>query len=38
MNNTKMLNYDRICISRGIDVNNTSEPKECVTCHYLDKG
>ena len=29
-----MLEYDRIDISEGIDVNNTSLPKECDICHY----
>ena len=36
-----MLYYDRIDISKGIDVNKTSESKECVICHYcffLNKG
>ena len=36
-----MLYYDRIDISKGIDVNYTSVSKECITCHYryfLDKG
>ena len=28
MNNIKILYYDRIDISEGIDVNETSEPKE----------
>ena len=30
-----MLYNDRIDISRGIDVNKTSESKECDICHYL---
>ena len=36
MNNIKMieLNYDRIDISEGIDINKTSESKECNICHY----
>ena len=29
-----MLEYDRIDISEGIDVNKTSLPKECDICHY----
>ena len=34
MSNIKMLSYDRIDVSEGIDVNNTSESKECDNCHY----
>ena len=34
MNNVKMLYYDRIHISEGIDVNKTSASKDCVICHY----
>ena len=30
----KMLEYDRIDISEGIDVNKTSLSKECDICHY----
>ena len=30
----KMLYYDRIDISEGIDINKTSESKECNICHY----
>ena len=30
----KMLEYDRIYISEGIDFNKTSLPKECDVCHY----
>ena len=33
MNNVKMLYYDRIEISERIDVNKTSEWKECIICH-----
>ena len=36
-----MLHYDRFDVSEGIDVNKTSESKECDICHYwyfLDKG
>ena len=29
-----MLQYDRIDISEGIDVNKISLLKECVFCHY----
>ena len=29
-----MLEYDRIDISEGIDVNKTSPSKECDICHY----
>ena len=37
----KMLQYDRIDISEGIDINKTSASKECNICHYwyfLDKN
>ena len=30
----KMLQYDRINVSEGIDINKRSESKECVLCHY----
>ena len=30
----KMLEYDKIDISEGIDVNKTNESKECMLCHY----
>ena len=36
-----MLYYYRTDFSEGIDVNETSESKECILCHYwyfLDKG
>ena len=34
-----MLEYDRIDISVGIDINKTNVSKECDICHYfLDKG
>ena len=33
MNNIKMLYYDRIEVSEGIDVNKTWE-SICDTCHY----
>ena len=29
-----MLEYDRMDISEGIDVNKTSLSKACVICHY----
>ena len=29
-----MLEYDRIDISKGIDMNKTSSSKECDICHY----
>ena len=41
MKSIKMLYYDRIEVSEGIDVNKKSESKECNICHYwhfLDKG
>ena len=31
---TKMLQYQKIDISEGIDINKTSASKECVLCHY----
>ena len=30
----KMLEYDRIDVSKGIDVNKTILSKECDICHY----
>ena len=36
-----MLYYDRIDVTEGIDVNMTSESKECDICRYwyfLNKG
>ena len=30
----KMLYYDRIDISEVIDVNESSESKDCDICHY----
>ena len=30
-----MLEYERIDISEGIDVNKTNLSKECDICHYL---
>ena len=29
-----MIEYDRIDISEGIDVNKTNASKECDICHY----
>ena len=29
-----MLQYARIDASKGIDINKTSESKECMLCHY----
>ena len=29
-----MLEYDRIDVSEGIDVNKTNKSKECMLCHY----
>ena len=29
-----MLQYDRIDVSEGIDINKTSESKGCMLCHY----
>ena len=29
-----MLEYDRIDISEGIDINMTNKSKECMLCHY----
>ena len=37
----KMLEYDRIDISEGIDIDKTNKSKECNICHYwyfLDKS
>ena len=39
--NYEMLEYDRIGISEGIDINKTTASKECDICHYwyfLDKN
>ena len=36
-----MLQYDRIDISEGIDIDKTNKSKECKICHYwyfLDKN
>ena len=32
--NDKMLEYDRIDISEGIDMNKTNASKECDICHH----
>ena len=29
-----MLQYDRIDVSEGIDIDRTSESKECMLCYY----
>ena len=29
-----MLQYEKIDVSEGIDVNKTSASKECMICHY----
>ena len=29
-----MLQYDRIDVLEGIDINKTSKSKECMLCHY----
>ena len=29
-----MLEYDKIDISEGIDINKTNASKECKICHY----
>ena len=31
---TKMLQYDGIDVSEGIDINKASKPKKCMLCHY----
>ena len=30
----KMLKYDKLDVSEGIDVNKTNESKQCMFCHY----
>ena len=30
----KMLQYENIDVSEGIDTNKTSASKECMLCHY----
>ena len=32
--NYKMLEYEKIDISEGIDISKTNESKECMLCHY----
>ena len=32
--NYKMLEYNKIDISEGIDINKTNKSKECILCHY----
>ena len=34
MYEVQMLEYDRIDISEGIDINQTNGSKECGICHY----
>ena len=34
MNSIKMLYYDRIDVSKGIDINKTSVSKQCDILHY----
>ena len=29
-----MLEYERIDISEGVDVNKTNKSKKCMLCHY----
>ena len=29
-----MLQYERIDVSEGIDINKSNESKECMICHY----
>ena len=39
--NCKMLEYDKIDVSEGIDINKTNKSKECMLYHYwyfLDKN
>ena len=41
MNNIKILYYNRIGISQGIDTSKTSRSKDCDICQYwyfLNKG
>ena len=42
MNNIKMLYFDGIDVSEGIDINKTNKSKEYDICHccccYLNKG
>ena len=34
MNDVKMIYYDRIDVSEGIDVNKINASNECDICHY----
>ena len=34
MNNIKILCFNKIVVSEGVDVNKTSKSKECNICHY----
>ena len=39
VHNAEILDYSKIDVSEGIDVNKTSVSKESIICHYfLDKG
>ena len=29
-----MLQYERISVSEGIDINKSNKSKECMICHY----
>ena len=29
-----MLQYERIDVSEGIDINKSNKLKECIICHY----
>ena len=29
-----MLQYEKIILSEGIDINKTNASKECMLCHY----
>ena len=35
MSTIKILYYDRIDISEGLDVNKTNESKDCDICHTI---
>ena len=30
----KMLQYEKINVSKGIDINKSNKSKECMICHY----
>ena len=30
-----MIQYERIDVSEGIDINKSNKSKECMICHYL---